>query len=50
VCRESGRANGTPSASTPCSGQRSRLRRNRIRHTRPPISRCRQDESTSRVS
>ena len=44
------RANGTPSVRTPCSGQRSRLRRNTIRQTRPAMSRCRHDESTSRVS
>lgn len=45
-----GRTKGTPSATSPCSGQRTLTRRTLTRHTRPHRSRCRHDESTSRVS
>jgi hypothetical protein len=45
VNRAPARANGTPSTRTPCTGQRSRLRRawTASRHT--PRARCRQSES-----
>lgn len=44
------RANGTPSASAPWRGQRSRRRRQLISSRQTPRSRCRQSESTRRVS
>ena len=50
VNRAPGRANGTPSVTTPWTGQASRRRRILSRHRRPPRSRCLQDESTSRRS
>jgi hypothetical protein len=48
VNRAPARANGTASVTTPCSGQASRRRRIRSRHTRPPRSRCLHEESTCR--
>src|SRR5664279_5188552 len=50
VNRAPARANGTSSVITPCSGQASRRRRIRSRHSCPPRSRCLQEESTSRRS
>jgi len=50
VNRAPRRANGTPSVTTPWTGQASRRRRILSRHRRPPRSRCLQDESTSRRS
>ena len=50
VNRAPGRANGTPSATTPWVGQSNRRRRIRSSQTRPPRSRCLQLESTPRRS
>ena len=44
------RANGTPSVRTPCSGQRSRLRRNTIRQIRNGSKQITADGARSRTA
>jgi hypothetical protein len=45
-----GRANGTPSVRAPCTGHHSRRRRQWTSSRQTPRSRCRQTESSGRVS
>ena len=50
VNSDPGLANGTPSVRAPCTGHHSRRRRQWISSRHTPRSKCRQTESTGRLS